>query len=108
MQKSLDANCRTSDKGIHLPKNWPFTAYTGFGIGAEKPEAQISDSLTNAVIRTCDMCHAGTGGNLVQAGAIDSREVRRMLDVWWRFNLVTGNADGYSNAFADGYLFESF
>ncbi len=75
---------------------------------AEKPEAQISDSLTNAVIRTCDMCHAGTGGNLVQAGAIDSREVRRMLDVWWRFNLVTGNANGYSNAFADGYLFESF
>lgn len=74
---------------------------------AEKPEAQISDSLTNAVIRTCDMCHAGTGGNLVQAGAIDSREVRRMLDVWWRFNLLTGKASGESNAFADGHHFEN-
>lgn len=30
-----------------------------------------------------------------------------MLDLWWRFNLVTGNASGDSNAFAPGYQFEN-
>lgn len=78
---------------------------------AETPDVRVSDSLTNAVVRTCDLCHTGEhsdmNGNLVKASAIDSREVRQMLDLWWRFNLVTGNANGDSNAFADGYHFEN-
>lgn len=77
----------------------------------EKPDVQVSDSLTSAVIRTCDQCHLDEhmdmNGNIVQASSIDSREVRQMLDLWWRFNLVTGNASGDSNAFAPGYQFEN-
>ena len=33
-------------------------------------------------------------------------DLRQTLDVWWRFNLLFGDAEGESNAFQDGYSFE--
>lgn len=73
---------------------------------------EIRIAVADAVIRTCEACNAPSvtmaGGFASMGRSVGSSEVRQVLDVWWRFNLVTGNADGYSNAFADGYLFESF
>lgn len=71
----------------------------------------IANAIEKAVIRTCDSCHGATlsmaGDYIAAAAAVDSREVRQMLDIWWRFNLVTGSASGDSNAFAPGYQFEN-
>lgn len=70
----------------------------------------ISNALESAVIRTCEACNApsdGTAGGYSLAGrSVGVEDLRQTLDVWWRFNLLFGDAEGESNAFQDGYSFE--
>lgn len=72
---------------------------------------EISNALDSAVVRTCEACNAPSvtmaGGFASMGRSVGSSEVRQMLDIWWRFNLLTGNASGESNAFADGHYFEN-
>lgn len=72
---------------------------------------EISKAIDSAVVRTCEECNSPSmrvsGEYMIAGKSVDSGEVRQMLDIWWRFNLVTGNASGDSNAFAEGYHFES-
>lgn len=71
----------------------------------------IASAIEKAVIRTCDSCHGAvlsmSGDYIAASAAVDSSEVRQMLDIWWRFSLVTGSASGDSNAFAEGHPFEN-
>lgn len=73
--------------------------------------AEITEAIEEAVIRTCEACNAPSvtmaGGFASMGRSVGSSEVRRMLDIWWRFNLLTGKASGGSNAFAEGSQFES-
>lgn len=72
---------------------------------------EISNALDSAVVRTLEECNGPTmrvsGEYMTACRSVDSSEVRQMLDIWWRFNLVTGSASGDSNAFAPGYQFEN-
>ncbi len=72
---------------------------------------EIRIAVADAVIRTCEACNAPSvtmaGGFASMGRSVGSSEVRQVLDIWWRFNLLTGKASGESNAFADGHHFEN-
>lgn len=71
---------------------------------------EISKAIDSALIRTCYACnahapadHDGRIGN-----AVGTDDLRAMLDIWWRFNLLTDEAKGESNAFSESSHFEIY
>lgn len=77
----------------------------------ETADSEISKALDSAVVRTCDACNGSvmsvSGEYMAVTGKVDSREVRQMLDIWWRFNLLSGRDYGDPNAFIYGHSFEA-
>lgn len=72
---------------------------------------RISKAMDSALIKACESYGPArtdtAGGFTSTVKGSDSSELRGMLDLWWRFNVISGTASGPSDAFERGSKFDS-